>query len=77
MKIAQTSQFKWDIKKQKKRGKDLSKLQNLIEDIVKGKNLEEKYLDHPLKGKWVGRRDSHVEPDWIVIYRITDEELRL
>ena len=77
MKLSQTSQFKKDIKKQKKRGKDLNKIKTVIQILMEGRPLPERYKDHPLIGNWVGRRDCHVEGDWILIYRLSDDELRL
>ncbi len=77
MRISQGSQFKKDIKKQQKKGKELSKLQKIIERLLQRKSLPDKCVDHSLKGRWEGRRDCHVEPDWILIYRITNNELRL
>jgi len=75
--IFQTSQFKRDFKKIKSRGKDLDKLQSLVKAILKGDQLESRYHDHPLSGKWTGSRDCHVEPDWVLIYRIDGDSLYL
>jgi mRNA interferase YafQ len=77
MRISQTRQFRKDIKKQIRKGKDPEKLTALLNMLVNGQPLPARCKDHPLKGNWVGRRDCHVEPDWILIYRITEEELRL
>ena len=77
MKLSQTSQFRKDVKRQLKRGKDLSKLEAAIRLILEEQELPESYRDHPLTGNWKGRRDCHIEPDWILIYRITEDELRL
>jgi mRNA interferase YafQ len=77
MRISQTSQFKKDIKKQQKRGKDLSKIKVLIELLLAEAALPAKCHNHALTGNWVGHRDCHVEPDWILIYKISEEELRL
>jgi mRNA interferase YafQ len=75
--IFQTSQFKQDFKKVKSRGKDIEKLQSLVQSILKGDPLERRYHDHPLSGKWTGSRDCHVEPDWVLIYRIDGDSLYL
>ena len=75
--IFQTSQFKKDFKRIKKRGKDLSKLKEVVSIIAKSEVLEERYRDHSLSGKWSGSRDCHIEPDWILIYRVDDENLFL
>ena len=76
-KIFQTSQFKRDFKKIKSRGKDIDKLQSLVKAILKGDQLESRYHDHPLSGKWTGSRDCHIEPDWVLIYRIDGDSLYL
>jgi mRNA interferase YafQ len=77
MKLSQTSQFKRDIKRQIRQGKDQRKLVAVVEILLSGEPLPPKNQDHPLKGTWKGRRDCHVEPDWILIYRRTEDELRL
>ena len=77
MKFRQTSLFKKDIKKQIKKGKDPEKLTYLIKLILKGEPLPQKYKDHALIGSWTSRRDCHIEPDWILIYKKTEDELLL
>lgn len=77
MKLSQTGQFKKDIKNQIKRGKDPEKLLALVDLLLARKPLPYKSKDHPLIGKWKGCRDCHLEPDWILIYRINEDELRL
>lgn len=77
MKLSQTKQFRKDMKRQVKQGKDERKLIALVRTLLAGEALPPKYRDHPLKGAWRGRRDCHIEPDWILIYRRTDTELRL
>ena len=77
MRLTQTTQFKKDLKKQIKRGKDPEKVLAVVKILTDGKDLPESYKDHPLRGRWLNRRDCHLEPDWILIYKITPEELRL
>jgi mRNA interferase YafQ len=77
MNLSQTSQFKKDIKKLGKRGKDIDKIKTVIELLLSGSPLPLKYRDHSLSGTWAGHRDCHIEPDWILIYRISQDELRL
>jgi len=77
MRIVQPTSFKKDIKRQKKRGKDLDKLKTLIELLVSESDLPESYRDHALSGNWIGWRDCHIEPDWILIYKLTPEALTL
>ena len=75
--IFQTSQFKKDFKSIKKRGKDLSKLKEVVSAIANSEVLEERQRDHALSGNWSGSRDCHIEPDWILIYRVDGDYLFL
>ena len=65
------------MKRAKRRGKDLSKLRELILLLLAKDPLPEGYKDHPLKGNWKGYREAHIEPDWLVIYRVAGDELHL
>jgi|TARA_B110000967_G_C18620075_1_gene428386 mRNA interferase YafQ len=76
-KISQTTAFKKDLKRQKKRGKDLNKLQELVKLLIAEEPLEGKYRDHSLTGNWADSRDCHIAPDWLLIYRIADSTLYL
>jgi len=75
--VIQTSQFNKDIKRLKKRGKDLEKLGVVVRLLAADEALEEKHRDHALIGRWVGSRDCHIEPDWILIYRNEPNSLYL
>jgi len=75
--IFQTRQFKKDFKKPRKRGKDIEKLKGVVRALAAGGPLEERHRDHPLIGNGSGFRDFHVEPGWILIYRVEDEFLYL
>ena len=77
MNIFYSTQFKKDYKRIKKQDKDLQKLKIIIDLLTSGQPLEEKYRDHQLSGKWKGHRDCHIEPDWILIYRLTSDSLFL
>ena len=77
MKIVQPSSFKKDVKRQRKRRKDLAKLKILIELLVSGGDLPESYRDHGLSGNWTGWRDCHIEPDWLLIYKVSSDTLTL
>jgi len=77
MRLSQTNQFKKDIKREQKRGKDLAKLKAVIGFLLAEKPLPPKNRDHQLRGNWAGHRDCHIEPDWILIYKILDDEIRL
>ena len=56
---------------------DMSKLRALIEMLAAGKSLPERCRDHPLKGEFASFRDCHIEPDWLLIYATTKEDLKL
>ncbi|MES2830376.1 MAG: type II toxin-antitoxin system YafQ family toxin [Pseudomonadota bacterium] len=71
-----SGQFKRDVKQSQKRGKDMSKLKTLLSLLISGEALPAIYLDHPLKGNWRGFRDAHIEPDWLLIYKIFDDVVR-
>lgn len=75
--VSITSQFKRDVKKIKKAGKDAAKLREIMEKIVEGKSLDEKYRDHALTGNYRQTRECHIEPDWLLIYKLTKENLIL
>jgi mRNA interferase YafQ len=77
MKLSQTNQFKKYIRKQIKRGKKPEKLTQIIILLLEEQPLPEANKDHPLIGNWAGRRDCHIEADWVLIYRKTDDEIRL
>ena len=77
MKLSQTTQFKIDIQKQIKRGKDPKKLAQIVRLLLDGQPLPVAAKDHPLIGNWKERRDCHIEPDWVLIYKKTDDEIRL
>lgn len=72
-----TTRFEKDVKLQAKRGKDLSKLRDVIETLCARLALETKHRDHALMGDWKGWRDCHIEPDWLLIYQTTGTELVL
>ena len=75
--IRRTSQLKRDVKRIKRRGKDLSKLKEALEKIIDGQELEEKYREHVLVGQYLGTRECHVEPDWLLLYEPTQSEIVL
>lgn len=67
-----SGQFKRDVKLAEKRGKEMQKLRSVIELQLSGKPLPRELGDQPLKGDWKPRRDLHIEPDWLLIYRMDD-----
>lgn len=69
--------FRRDVKRSERRGKDMSKLRDLLTLLIERKTLPARYKDHSLKGNWNGYRDAHIEPDWLLIYRVVGDELQL
>ena len=61
----------------KKRGLDLTLLDDVVDDLRQGKALDEKYKDHILKGDYAGFHECHIKPDWLLIYLIEDDVLTL
>lgn len=72
--FSRTSQFKKDVKRVRKRGKDLAQLRMILDLLIEGKPLPTEYKDHPLRGNFVGSRDCHIEPDWVLIYTLTEKD---
>jgi mRNA interferase YafQ len=70
-------QFRRDVKLAQRRGKDLSKLRELILLLAEGSPLPPHYKDHPLAGPWKHYRDCHVEPDWLLIYKVDGDDVYL
>jgi len=75
--IRRTTQFKRDYKRMKRRGKRLERLREVVQQLAAGQPLEDRYRDHPLLGGYRGTRECHIEPDWLLIYEVTEEELVL
>lgn len=74
-----TYNFKKGYKRVKKQGKDISKLDNVIKRLTNGIMLEPKYKDHKLydNKRFKDRRECHIEPDWLLIYKIDNNQLIL
>lgn len=77
MNLVYTTQFKKDFKRVSKQGKDFQKLEQIIETLLSKKILDPKFKDHSLSGRWKNYRDCHIEPDWLLIYKITPDSLIL
>ena len=72
-----TGQFRKDVRRAERRGKDLNKLRSVVQALCNGVPLPERLRDHPLKGEWKGCRDLHIEPDWLLIYQADETTLLL
>lgn len=75
--LAPSGRFKRDVKRAAKRGKDIQKLREVIDLLQSEAPLPARYRDHPLRGPWSGWRDLHIEPDWLLIYRVAQGRLEL
>lgn len=67
--IAFTAQFKKDYRRMKRRGADDHALQTVIDLLAAGEPLPANYKDHLLSGNYVGLRECHIKPDWLLVYR--------
>lgn len=72
-----TTSFKKSYRLMKKRGKDLSLLDHVVDLLCQGKILDARYHDHELKGNFKGFRECHIQPDWLLIYLVEDDILTL
>ena len=70
--FSRTTRFKQDVKLAGRRGKDLRKLKAVLDLLIGGERLPPEYKDHPLRGDFAGSRDCHIEPDWILIYTLME-----
>jgi mRNA interferase YafQ len=71
------AQFRRDVKLAQKRGKDMTKLREVILLPIEGSPLPPRCKDHPLGGDWKHHRDCHIEPDWLPIYKLDGDDLYL
>lgn len=78
-KVDYTTEFKKDYKKIKKQNKNIEKLKTIIEQLASGNKLEEKCKDHKLNDnkRFKDCRECHIEPDWLLVYRINNNQLIL
>lgn len=75
--VKTTTLFKKDFKLAMKRGLNIELLENIIALLSMGEPLPEKNKDYALTGNWVGHRECHILPDWLLIYRMEDDVLVL
>lgn len=68
-----TNRFKRDVARARKRGKKLSKLRVVMETLISGQPLAKHYRNHPLIGNYAGRYECHIEPDWLLVYKLEDD----
>lgn len=77
LEIKQTNSFKKELKLLKKRNYNLELMTPIVNKLASGEKLEKKYKDHELSGNFKGYRECHIQPDWLLIYTIDNNELIL
>lgn len=77
LQLVTTTQFRKDIKRAKKRGLNLKKLKTILDTLQREEPLDEKHRDHALVGNYLGFRECHIEPDWLLVYAIDKGQLIL
>lgn len=75
--IVRSNRFLKDLRLAKKRGLDLSSLEEVVNKLANQEPLEPKYRDHALSGDFSDFRECHVKPDWLLVYCVDDDELEL
>ena len=77
LELKQTSQFKKDLRRMAKRSVNMDLLDEVVQLLREREPLPDKYEDHPLTGNWAGYRDCHIQPDWLLLYRVEENVLIL
>lgn len=77
LKLNTSAKFKRDFKLCVKRGYDMERLQAAVDTLRIPAPLPERNNDHTLSGNWAGHRECHIQPDWLLIYRVAGDELYL
>lgn len=75
--LVRSTRFRKDVERVQKRGKDMAKLRTVLILLAEQQPLPATYRDHALRGSWIGFRDLHIEPDWLLLYRIQGNEVQL
>ena len=75
--VKPTTQFRKDYKLAMKRGLRISLLEDIVSLLALGEPLPDKNKDHALSGDWVGHRECHIQPDWLLVYRVEENVLVL
>ncbi len=70
-----TNRFKKDLERMIKHGKNGGKARYVLSSLIEERPLESVFHDHPLSGDWTDRRECHIEPDWLLIYKIEKDRI--
>ncbi len=77
LEVILSNRFRRDLKLASKRGRDLKLLDDVVTRLAQQEPLPEKNRDHSLTGDYIGFRECHIQPDWLLIYRVDGEALIL
>ena len=77
LKIEPSKRFKRDVELARKRGYNIELLNDVVNMIAEGQKLPPRYRDHELNGDFSGLRECHVQSDWLLVYRIDNDEVKL
>lgn len=75
--IEQTTRFRRDLRAAAKQGLNLAKINAVVGMLALGETLPPRYKDHALAGRYAGKRECHISPDWLLIYQIVESEIKL
>lgn len=75
--VVSTNCFEREMHRMQRRNKNLSKVDPIVDQLARRQLLAARFKDHPLKGNWKGYRECHIEPDWLLVYRIQGDKLIL
>ncbi|MBQ9521607.1 MAG: type II toxin-antitoxin system YafQ family toxin [Oscillospiraceae bacterium] len=77
LEVVLSNRFKRDLKRAVRRGRDTALLEKTVNTLAERRPLPESSRDHALTGDWTGYRECHIQPDWLLIYKVHEEELLL
>ncbi|MER0123343.1 type II toxin-antitoxin system YafQ family toxin [Streptococcus sp. ZJ93] len=77
LQLVTTTQFRKDVKRAKKRGLNLKKLESVLDMLQREEPLNDAHRDHALVGNYIGFRECHIEPDWLLVYAVDKGQLIL
>ena len=77
LEIVLSNRFKRDLKRAVRRGRDAALLENVVNALAERRPLPESNRDHALTGDWSGYRECHIQPDWLLIYKVHEADLIL
>ena len=75
--VVLSNRFRKDLKLAAKRGLRLDELNTIVEQLAAGQTLPERNRDHALTGDYIGFRECHIRPDWLLVYRVDGDALEL